>query len=87
LIGSVSQQGVAKVTLDGQVSGRAVKSWRNLFKDAYLAEMEHFVECVEQDKPSMVTGNDGRKAVEMVLAVNKSLRCGTPVAVAEDAAS
>ena len=38
LIGSVAQQGVAKVTLDGQVAGRAVKSWRNLFKDAYLAE-------------------------------------------------
>jgi myo-inositol 2-dehydrogenase/D-chiro-inositol 1-dehydrogenase/scyllo-inositol 2-dehydrogenase (NAD+) len=87
LIGSVAQQGVAKVTLDGQVAGRAVKSWRNLFKDAYLAEMEHFVECIEQNKQPRVTGNDGRKAVEMVVAVNQSLRCGGPVEIAGSTAS
>lgn len=87
LIGSVAQQGVAKLTLDGQVAGRAVKSWRNLFKDAYLAEMEHFVECIEQDRQPRVTGNDGRKAVEMVVAVNKSLRTGQPTAIVESTAS
>lgn len=86
LIGSVAQQGVAKVTMDGQVAGRAVKSWRNLFKDAYLAEMEHFVECVLQDKQPRVTGVDGRKAVEMVVAVNESLRTGQPIAIAESSA-
>ncbi len=81
MVGHVAQQGATKVSIDGCVQGRAVKSWRNLFKDAYLAEMEHFVECVLQDKQPRVTGNDGLKAVEMVVAVNTSLRHGGPVAI------
>jgi len=81
-LGSVAQQGVTKVTVDGQISGRCVKSWRNLFKDAYLAEIEHFIECIQQDTPPRVTGEDGLRAVELVLAVNQSLREGRPVALA-----
>lgn len=79
LVGHVAQQGTTKVSVDGQVQGRAVKSWRNLFKDAYLAEMEHFVECVQQDKQPRVTGCDGLRAVEMVVAVNASLQSGGPI--------
>ena len=82
MVGSVSQQGVTRVSIDGQVASRAVKSWRNLFKDAYLAEMEHFVECIQQNRQPRVTGQDGLKAVEMVVAVNESLRCGRPVELA-----
>jgi predicted dehydrogenase len=81
MIGHVAQQGVTKVNFEGQVAERAVKSWRNLFKDAYLAEMEHFVACVQDGKTPRVTGHDGLKAVEMVVAVNQSLRCGGPVAL------
>ncbi len=81
MVGHVAQHGTTKVSMDGQVQGRAVKSWRNLFKDAYLAEIEHFVECVLQDKQPQVTGNDGLKAVEMVVAVNASLHNGGPVAI------
>lgn len=87
LVGHVAQQGVTRISVDGQVVDRAVKSWRNLFKDAYLAEMEHFVECVEQDKEPSVTGQDGRKAVEMVVAVNQSLKTGMPVQIAGIAAT
>jgi predicted dehydrogenase len=87
MVGSVAEQGVVKVSVDGQVVGRAVKSWRNLFKDAYLAEMEHFVACVREDKQPRVTGHDGLKAVAMVVAVNESLRYGRPVEVAGSAAS
>ena len=81
LVGSVTQQGVTRVSIDGQVAGRAVKSWRNLFKDAYLAEMEHFIECVREDGSPQVTGEDGRRAVDMVVAVNRSLASGGPVDV------
>jgi len=78
-VGYTAQPGMTKVTVDGQVAGQAVKSWRNLFKDAYLAEMEHFVSCVLGDKTPCVTGNDGLKAVEMVVSVNQALRTAAPV--------
>ncbi len=80
-IGSYAQQGVTKVNVDGQVFGQAVKSWRNLFKDAYLAEMEHFIECVHEGREPRVTGEDGLRAVEAVVAANQSLKSGAPVEV------
>jgi predicted dehydrogenase len=36
-------------------------------------EMEHFFECVMQDKEPLVTGLDGRRALEVMLAVEKSI--------------
>ena len=80
-IGSIAQPGVTKVTLDGTIAGRTVRSWRDLFKDAYLAEMEHFVQCVLQDKPPRVTGQDGLNAVDAVVAANQSMRTGRPVEI------
>jgi len=80
-VGSVAQQTTVQVTADGHVMGRTVKSWRDLFKDAYLAEMEHFVECVRQGKEPRVTGADGLRAVAMVVAVNQSVRDGRPVEI------
>ena len=85
-VGSVTQQGVTHVTVDGQVANRAVESWRYLFKDAYLAEMEHFIACVCEDRAPSVTGRDGLKAVEMVLAANRSLREGGKVELNEGTA-
>lgn len=84
LAGTVAQQGVTRVSVDGQVLGRAVKSWRTLFKDAYLAEMEHFIECIERDRPPRVTGLDGLRAVQLVSAVNRSIQSGQPVSLAEE---
>jgi myo-inositol 2-dehydrogenase/D-chiro-inositol 1-dehydrogenase/scyllo-inositol 2-dehydrogenase (NAD+) len=78
-LGLAVQPGLTRIMRNGQALGQAVKSWRSLFKDAYLAEMEHFVECVVQDRPPRVTGADGQKALAMALAVNDSVRSGTPV--------
>ena len=36
-------------------------------------EMEHFFECVIQNKEPLVSGLDGRKALEVMLAVEKSI--------------
>ena len=81
-IGDYQQQTTVKVTVEGHVMGSAVRSWRNLFKDAYLAEMEHFVNCVIADKPPRVGGTDGLKAVEAVVAINQSIRSGNVVELA-----
>jgi myo-inositol 2-dehydrogenase/D-chiro-inositol 1-dehydrogenase/scyllo-inositol 2-dehydrogenase (NAD+) len=82
-VGATAEEGLTKVTADGTVTGRAVASWRTLFKDAYLAEMQHFVECLARDEPPRVTGIDGQKAVAAVVAANESMRLGQPVEVEE----
>ena len=84
LVGHAAVHAATKVMVDGTVVGRAVRSWRNLFKDAYLAEMEHFIRCVERGKEPAATGQDGLRAVEMVMATNASLCTGRPVEIGKD---
>ncbi|MEM2922124.1 MAG: Gfo/Idh/MocA family oxidoreductase, partial [Candidatus Bathyarchaeia archaeon] len=50
------------------------QSWRERFKDAYLAEAQHFVNCILTDSEPSVTGMDGKKALEAVLAATESIR-------------
>ena len=83
-LGSVKQDGFTKVTVDGQAIGQAVKSWRTLFKDAYLAEIEHFVDSILHDTPLRVTGLDGLRAVEAVIATNESIRSGRTVNITKE---
>jgi predicted dehydrogenase len=78
-VGHYAQQGPTRVTVDGQVINQSVKSWRTLFKDAYLAEMQHFVDAVLNNTAPHVTGTDGLRAVEAVVAVNDSIRTGKTV--------
>jgi predicted dehydrogenase len=86
-IGSVEDRAAIRVTRDGQVTGRAVDSWRTLFREAYLAEMLHFVQCVKQGTTPRATGEDGLKALEAVAAANLSIRRGEPVALGAAGAS
>lgn len=81
-IGHVEETGFTQVTVDGNVKESSVKSWRTLFKDAYLAEMEHFIACVRTDTPPRVSGMDGLKVVRAVIASNQSLLTGMPVELA-----
>lgn len=85
-VGSAQQHGVSTITVDdpsvtgvGTLRRQSVTSWRNLFKDAYLAEMECFITCILEDGVPAVTGLDGLRAVEAVVAANQSLLSGTPV--------
>ena len=56
-----------------------VKSWTNLFADAYLEEDKHFVDCIFNDRKPKVTGVDGKMAVKVVNAGNKSIREKKPI--------
>ncbi|MEI6071958.1 MAG: Gfo/Idh/MocA family oxidoreductase [Verrucomicrobiae bacterium] len=69
---------VTRITSDGLLTP-VVKSWRDLFSDAYLAEDEEFVASILERRAPGVTGEDGRRAVEVVNAGNASIRTGTPV--------
>ncbi len=80
-VGSVEDRGVMQATREGRVIARTVESWRTLFRDAYVAEIEHFIECVREGATPRATGLDGLKAVEAVVAANLSLARGEPVTV------
>lgn len=78
-IGDLEEPGFTWVKKDGTAVGSAYKSWRNRFEKAYVAEIEHFVQAVLNDDQPAVTGVDGMKAVEVVIAANKSIQTGQPV--------
>jgi myo-inositol 2-dehydrogenase/D-chiro-inositol 1-dehydrogenase/scyllo-inositol 2-dehydrogenase (NAD+) len=69
-------QGDAVVTYsscDGLGKYPAVNSWRQLFKDAYLREDIAFVDAIMRQIPPAATGHDGKKAVQVVDAGNRSI--------------
>lgn len=77
-IGSNKDGSVVACTRDG-VRSPFVKSWTDLFAEAYLAEDNDFVRCVLEDCAPKASGLDGLRAVEVVMAGNESIRSGKPV--------
>ena len=61
---------------DRQFRGDTVKSWTNLFFEAYVNEDISFVESIRNGKPPEVSGVDGMAAVDIVKAGNESIRTG-----------
>jgi predicted dehydrogenase len=69
------------VRADGARSA-PVASWRAAFADAYRAEDAHFVRAARGEEDPRTTVRDGIRALEAVVAVNRSLAEGRPVDVA-----
>ena len=78
-IGETRGESFFSCDVDGVISQRAHKSWRNRFKDAYVDEMKSFIVSVLEDRGTLVTGEDGRAAVAAVVAANQSVKEGAPV--------
>ncbi len=74
-IGDLKQGTTLSYTKDG-MKGAVVKSWTDLFSEAYLNEDISFIRSIMEDKEPEVTGWDGMKAVEIVKAGNESIRTG-----------
>jgi len=73
-IGRLKDESVVTCTADGNSgSYPIVKSWRQLFEPAYLAEDIAFTECVRSGSEPEVGGLDGLMAVKVVNAGNKSI--------------
>jgi myo-inositol 2-dehydrogenase/D-chiro-inositol 1-dehydrogenase/scyllo-inositol 2-dehydrogenase (NAD+) len=70
---------IVGVAGSGALETPAVKSWRGLFIDAYREEDAAFVRCILEDKAPSPSGRDGLKAVEAVVAGNRSIVTGAPV--------
>jgi len=78
-VGRIHDEAVISCTKDHGVTQPIMSSWRYLFRDAYLAEDEHFISCILNDEEPIVSGLDGKKAVEVVLAGNRSIKEGRAV--------
>ncbi|KPJ87774.1 MAG: hypothetical protein AMS17_07545 [Spirochaetes bacterium DG_61] len=79
IIGELKEEAILTCDLKGAVQGNAFKSWRTRFRDAYIKEINSFIDAVLNDKSPLVTGKDGLAAVEVVVAANKSVKTGLPV--------
>ncbi|MGI9450207.1 MAG: Gfo/Idh/MocA family protein, partial [Geminicoccaceae bacterium] len=49
------------------------------YTSAYLAEIDHFVDCVEQKKTPLVNFSDGREALRLAEAALESMKSGKTV--------
>ena len=78
-IGDIEDEQARFCTKKSGVVTSAFASWRDRFKEAYVEEMRHFVDIIKKDTPPSVTGEDGKKALEAVIAANKSIQIGQPV--------
>lgn len=77
-IGHLRDTSVVSCTANG-VAQPIVKSWMDLFLDAYRAEDQDFIRCILEDRAPKASGLDGLRAVEVVNAGNESIRTGSPV--------
>lgn len=47
--------------------------------DMFMTEMNEFITCIEQGKPSPVSLEEGKKSLKIAMAVKESIRTGNPV--------
>lgn len=80
--GRLTGDSVVRHTASG--SRRAVvRSWMDLFSAAYCEEDQDFVRCIQEDRRPRAEGRDGRAAVLVVNAGNRSIRERRPVNLSE----
>jgi myo-inositol 2-dehydrogenase/D-chiro-inositol 1-dehydrogenase len=68
---------------DGVHAAKPLYFYLERYMDAYVAEMQAFIEAVDQDKPIPVTGIDGREPAVIGMAAWKSVREHRPVKLSE----
>ena len=80
-ISAVPEKNLAQLYNAGGVCTECVQSFQERFADAYLAEVEQFVECVLEGKKPGVTVYDGTASTKMGFATMESWRTGRIVKI------
>lgn len=81
-VGHLDDTSVISVSSEREMVHPVVKSWRNLFIDAYRGEDQGFIDAILEDTEPKVTGHDGKMAVAVVNAGNTSIIEKRPVRLA-----
>jgi len=80
-IGEVRERALVRCTREDGVVTKQFSAWAKRFEAGYLAEDEHFINCVLTGEPPLVSGEDGRQALAGVLAATRSIQTGAPVSL------
>jgi myo-inositol 2-dehydrogenase/D-chiro-inositol 1-dehydrogenase/scyllo-inositol 2-dehydrogenase (NAD+) len=80
-IGELQECALVQCTREEGMVSTPFTSWARRFEAAYLAEDEHFLDCIRTGASPAVTGEDGRRALEGVLAATRSLETNLPVSL------
>ncbi len=83
-VGEAGDSAVLVTTRESGTRFWPFASWRDRFREAYVAEAEQFVACIREGATPLATGKDGRKALEAVIAANRSSLTGMPVSLPID---
>lgn len=81
-VGDLAATSVFTHTVSGS-NTQIVHSWMRLFLDAYRNEDAAFTVCIHEDQPPQVSGLDGKAAVMVVNAGNRSIVERRPVLLSE----
>ena len=81
LAGDPRRNAALLVRADG-VLGEPVRSWRDLFAEAYRAEDAHLVAVARGEERPRTSVEDGLRSLEAVVAVNRSMAERAPVTLA-----
>ena len=79
LVGEMHQTATTRVTRQSGLVEDHFLGWRERFAQAYANEATHFVEAIRGRRPPTATGVDGKRALEAVIAGNRSIATGQPV--------
>jgi predicted dehydrogenase len=82
-VGRWAANSVVTHTVSGSKTA-IVRSWMDLFQEAYREEDEDFVRCIVDDKEPLATGRDGKAAVMVVNAGNRSILQKRPIRLSEE---
>ena len=63
----------------GSTQGWTFTIFEEAFNQGYPQELKHFIQCVREDLPPLVTGEDGRAVLEIMYAAYESARTGCKV--------
>lgn len=63
----------------GSTKGWSFTIYEEAWNYGFHAEMAHFVDCVQNDKQPLVSGEDGRAVLEVIFAAYESARTGRKV--------
>jgi myo-inositol 2-dehydrogenase/D-chiro-inositol 1-dehydrogenase/scyllo-inositol 2-dehydrogenase (NAD+) len=86
LVGALAESSLVVCGASSQLVTPAVRSWRDLFTEAYQQEDRAFVRSILEDLDPSPSGRDGLEAVKAVNAGNRSIRTGLPVKLAKGVA-
>lgn len=82
-MGSVAQSELVRYLADG-IQADTQRMDTDLLRDAYVAELTHFVECLSTGKQPLATGSDARAALAIALACIESVQQGKVAKVSGD---